>query len=329
MEGKQHVVLVTAIGGDVGVGCLRNLRRAFGNTLRLIGTNTVPNPSGSYLCDTWHFIPPATNKSYLEVLSKIVLREQVDLIIPGSDPEIVVLADAEFPKSVTVSISPASTIHTMNDKWETARCFEAHGIPFLPGMLASDYDGRYERWVAKPRIGHGSRGIIGPSSGPIPMRNDETIIQEAFDAPEYTSAFYIQQDRTISGSITFRRVLDGGRTVACEVDRKMDSRVRCEIFEPLNEAILFEGAVNLQFFAPQNQDLAPFEVNCRFSGTSSIRSAFGFNDAEFLVQERLLKEPLPAPQIRRGCAIRTSSDVIFRDRDLDGLNTAADSPIVW
>jgi carbamoyl-phosphate synthase large subunit len=83
-----------------------------------------------------------------------------------------------------------------------------------------------------------------------------------------------------------------------------------------------KGAFNIQSIANQNGEVVPFEINCRISGTNSIRSGFGFKDVQYTIEELLWnKEPLK-PLITKGVAYRILTDVIYTDvESLKGNNT--------
>jgi carbamoyl-phosphate synthase large subunit len=75
------------------------------------------------------------------------------------------------------------------------------------------------------------------------------------------------------------------------------------------------GAANLQSIVTENGDIFPFEVNCRISGTNSIRSNFGFKDVEYTLQEYLYNDKPDQPQITNGVAVRILMDVIYPGKD--------------
>jgi carbamoyl-phosphate synthase large subunit len=71
------------------------------------------------------------------------------------------------------------------------------------------------------------------------------------------------------------------------------------------------GSANLQSIVTPEGHIVPFEVNCRISGTNSIRSNFGFEDVRYTVEEYLYQTPLTEPHVINGVAVRIMMDVIY------------------
>ena len=86
----------------------------------------------------------------------------------------------------------------------------------------------------------------------------------------------------------------------------------------------FRGSANLQCKVTK-AGIIPFEVNCRISGTNSIRAQFGFNDVEFTIRELLFRETLQTPEIKQGCAMRLMLDIVYPDISLSEINNKNDS----
>ena len=73
------------------------------------------------------------------------------------------------------------------------------------------------------------------------------------------------------------------------------------------------GSANIQSIVTQEGLIVPFEVNCRISGTNSIRSNFGFKDVKYTVQEYLYNITPDTPYLKYGIASRILMDVIYPD----------------
>jgi carbamoyl-phosphate synthase large subunit len=57
------------------------------------------------------------------------------------------------------------------------------------------------------------------------------------------------------------------------------------------------------------------EINPRFSSSNSLRTAFGYNEAEMAIEYFLLNQRPPVPHILSGIAWRYSEDFVIHDRD--------------
>ena len=74
------------------------------------------------------------------------------------------------------------------------------------------------------------------------------------------------------------------------------------------------GAANLQSIVTKEGEIYPFEVNCRISGTNSIRANFGFKDVQYTLEEYLYKQEPSPIQLSKGVAVRILMDVIYPDQ---------------
>ena len=63
----------------------------------------------------------------------------------------------------------------------------------------------------------------------------------------------------------------------------------------------------------------PFEINARFSGTTAVRSHFGFNEPCMALQSYYYKEKLKQPVIKKGMAFRYHEEVFIDEKNIDNL----------
>jgi carbamoyl-phosphate synthase large subunit len=94
------------------------------------------------------------------------------------------------------------------------------------------------------------------------------------------------------------------------------------------DAFPFRGSVNIQSKVTA-QGIVPFEINCRISGTNSIRSQFGFNDVAFTIEELLFHETLAKPTVKKGSAMRVMVDVVYPDMQLSDINNKNDQYYIY
>jgi carbamoyl-phosphate synthase large subunit len=194
---------------------------------------------------------------------------------------------------------------------ETSKAFVEHGIPFAASFEVRAFDRQVARYLAKPKKGRGSRGLL---LQPRQWRElgEEYMIQELAEGREVTTAFYVTKERRIHGHITMTRALQSGTTMECEVTAEFDHLV-VPVIEAMNRHFHLLGSINVQAIATGTA-LVPFEVNARISGTNSIRSQFGFHDVKYAVQEYLWNEKPDAPVIQPGSAVRVLMDIIYPHR---------------
>lgn len=313
MSSTEHTVLVTGVGGNVGQGILRNLRRVYGRTVRVVGLDTGAFTAGHFFCDVFEQVPPFFDDSYLEVLAGLCEKWQIDLLIPSTDGEMAAIAGAAG--SLPAYIGPnAAAARTFLDKYETARAFEIHGIPFAPSLLPSAYDGRWNSVVVKPREGRGSRDVHF-LTGAVGEFDDTFLVQEQIRGVEITSAFYATRSGRRFGPITFTRRLQYGMTIECSVVFDHDEEVG-RVADAMISAFALAGPCNIQSIVEESSGrVIPFEINGRYSGTNSVRSHFGFDDVRYGVDEHLFSKESEEPRITNGTAIRMMMDIVYPGRE--------------
>jgi carbamoyl-phosphate synthase large subunit len=308
----QKKVLVTGIGGNVGQGIIRNIR-ATNFPIEVVGCNVLAFSAGNHLCDSFYQTPYAFDKDYIQTIIEIVKRERIDLVIPSTDYEVYYLAKSKAQIPCALAVSDAETAGIYLDKYKTFLHHKKHGIPFAPAFLPDQYKpGSFSEYIVKPREGRGSRGLhINPAS--LDGFTDEYMVQELYKGNEITTAFYVNQDNKLHGFINLQRELENGATNECRVDRSHDQKLE-EILKKIIGHAKIAGSANLQSIVTEGGDIVPFEVNCRISGTNSIRSNFGFEDVKYTLEEFLYHRPLSKPEIKNGVAVRILMDVIYPDQ---------------
>lgn len=313
-------IMVTGIGGVVGQGILRNIR-SMDLDVPIIGVNVDPVSAGNHLCEQVFKVPFAHAPAYLPTMQSLIERCNVGLVIPSTDYEAYHLALGSDVLTATVACSPAEVSGFCLDKYLNFQRFREHGIPFAPSALPSEYRGQFARTVVKPREGRGSRNIHVDPGSPADF-GDDYVVQQFLDGPELTTTFYVRQSGALHGFITFARELELGNTARCEVVTAHDAAIGRLIGQILQH-FPFRGSCNLQCRVTQD-GIIPFEINCRISGTNSVRSQFGFPDVAYCVQELYLGvEPQP-PAITGGSALRIMLDIIYPGRSLDQIRNRHD-----
>ena len=307
MENKT--ILVTGIGGNVGQGILRNLVSS-PYKLKLIGCNTSKYSAGNHLVDEFYQVPSGNSFDYLEVINYIVEKNKIDLIIPSTDIETAVLANAKDQFNCKIASSGPKSSNLYLDKYLSYIHHEKFGIPFAKSILPSNFHTISFKNIAKPRQGRGSRGIYLNVTDAKELKNDEYVIQEFLEGKEITTAAYISYlSGEFVGSITMERTLENGATTYCKVIKDFDDQIQLILTNMAKYSDL-TGAFNVQSIVCNNK-IIPFEVNCRISGTNSIRSHFGFQDVLYTIEELLFEKKISKPDIKTGTAFRFLADVIY------------------
>ncbi len=322
----NKTILVTGIGGNVGQGILRNIKRC-GYRVKIIGTNTTPVSAGNHLCHVVYTVPFATDHRYITVMRRICDAEKVDLIIPSTDAETYYLALSEH-KLPELSTSSAEVALTFYNKLKTWESFHRVGIPFAETVLPSRYKKNFSPYIVKPITGRGSRNIFVNPEHPGRF-SDEYVVQRLYKGQEITTGFYVTKQKKLLGQITFTRTLQYGFTQQCEVTFRHDKKVSA-LIDVMLQNFDIKGSCNMQSIVEQSSGkVIPFEINGRISGTNSIRAQFGFEDVRYTIDEYLYNKTPRTPRVTTGSAVRMMMDIIYPNRHLTEIKNNKDKYFIF
>lgn len=323
----MRTVMVTGVGAIMGYGLLKSLRAA-DPSLRLIGADIFDDAVGQAWCDVFEQAPLTADKNYQQWLLDVLQRHAVDLLIPGIEQDVHWLSqqrEAFAQTGCQLALNAAQLIELSQDKWAMHEALlgmdEACRIPSL---LKGDFRSLKEAFglpfLLKPRRSYASKGLVwvgeerdfsayAPLLGEVLMA--QPIIGNA--AQEYTVAVFGDGRGGSGPSITFQRSLaSDGSTAKARVCQHASLDVvvarLCRAFKPV-------GPTNLQFRRSSDGNWYLLEINPRISSTSSIRRAFGYNEAKMCLEFYLDRQTPQAPTLRQGFAVRYIEDYVIHDRD--------------
>lgn len=305
---ERKTVLVTGIGGNVGQGVLRNIK-SLDLGIAIVGTDISSFTAGNHLCDFTYQVPYSYDESYIPTIQKIIEKENVQLVIPTTDYEIYYLSLHQSVLKAKVVASAPETAKIYLDKYLTYTHHKALDIPFSKSWLPSEFEFEMNDIIVKPREGRGSRGIHINPENPKNFSND-FMIQPLHKGIEITTAFYVKRNGSLHGLFTMERELTNGATSKSKTIKKYDDQLRL-IIEKMTQNKGLVGSINLQSIVNDKGEIIPFEVNCRISGTNSIRHNLGFQDVKYTIQEYLLDEEPDEVNAIDGIAVRLLYDVIY------------------
>ncbi len=137
-------ILITGVGDTVGQALVK-AARASAISCRVLGSDRDKFAVGFGWVDEAFILPHCYNtEAYLAGLRALCARERVQLIFPGSEKELELLAaHAEAIRAETGAIvvgSVPAVLGIAMDKWETCRFLEQAGLNF-PRYARSDQRG--------------------------------------------------------------------------------------------------------------------------------------------------------------------------------------------
>jgi len=318
----MKTILVSGASGILGYGILRSLRRAK-QQYRLIGTSIYVDSVAQGFSDIFEQAPLTSDPGYIDWLSQLIIKHRIDLIIPGIVDDMFKWSESlpEIKKSgAQVLLNNLDLIALSKDKWFFYENLVAIKSPYaIESTLDSNFDTLVERFglpfLLKPREGFGSKGIVRVYNfddfikhrsriGPVLMV--QPVV--GHDNEEFTAAAFCDGNGGFFASMVLKRKLSkDGYTEKAEVVcmEAFDEVLRslCEHFKPI-------GPTNFQF-RKHHGTLKLLEINPRISCSTSIRSAFGYNEAEMAIEFYLDGKMPSQPVISYGRAVRYVEDCIF------------------
>ena len=315
-------ILVSGASGIVGYGVLRSLRQS-GKSCFLVGTSIYDDSVAPAFCDVFERAPLTSAPEYLSWLLTILKRHRIDLLIPGIEidmhhwvehiPEI--LATGSLPL-----INTPELIALCKDKWMFYQRLAAGNVDcVIESSLEHDFSGLVAQFnlpfLLKPRQGFGSKGIVRVTSEEVFQKHQHEIGSVLMAQPivgnddeEFTTSVFCDGNGGYFAGLALRRKLShDGFTDKAEVVEMAEFIPTldelCQLFHPL-------GPTNFQFRRCAD-GLKLLEINPRISSSTSIRTAFGYNEISMALDYFLDHRKPVQPPLRFGRAIRYIDEKIF------------------
>ncbi|MBU1019580.1 MAG: ATP-grasp domain-containing protein [Firmicutes bacterium] len=327
-------VLITGIGSaGVGEQILKSLNLSELN-LNLVGTDVTINCFNKDSVDCFEILPYAHEETFINEVKNIVQKHNIQIIFPGSDPEMKVLCShkSDF-ENIYIVANDLSLINTCLNKNSTYELLKEALIP-LPKYMKINLiiDCRkidFFPVVLKPNTGSGGSSHIYVAYNYEELlfftqymlnRNIDIIAQEyiEYDDNEYTIGVSNDLDGLSLGTIILKRSL----TSAISVNKKMrfentnviiSSGISQGVFlhddhlkiqaERIATILKSKGPLNIQGRVSNGQ-LMLMEINPRLSGTTFLRALVGYNEPENIIKRVVFNE-LPEYEYEDGMVLRS------------------------
>lgn len=309
-------ILVTGTGGGSGQSVLKALQ----NTgYRVIATDNFPLAAGLYTTGKGYLTPETDSPAFIERLLAICKTEGVQLIFPGLDSELAVMARHRetFAKNgITLVVSSESVVSICDDKLATADFLKRQGLPFPRTWTLRDFPDEALPFpiVIKPKAGGArSRGVrvvrtaAELAAARLELNGAAFVAQEMIQEPEY-SCGTVTLNGHCAGAIVLRRILRDGDTYKAFVERH--AGIEAFVMDVANRLQPF-GACNFQL---RMRDGVPyiFEFNGRCSGTTNCRALAGFNEPK-MIADFILKGIPPAFEVRPITVLRYWNELLVEN----------------
>lgn len=159
---QSLTVLITGVGAPEIVGTIHSLRHNFDHRqMNIIGADTHAGAVGQHMCDGFFTIPETKSQdAYLMALKELCLAQRVDVILPQTPAEVLLLSSHSPLFSALgsrVAISDARAVKLASCKSDFLHLGEHCGIPTPQYFLVENGAGLRERatelgWPRRPVV---------------------------------------------------------------------------------------------------------------------------------------------------------------------------------
>jgi len=351
----QICALVTGVGGrSVGHQILHGLL-LLGPKYRVVACDASSYSYGLYQVSRRYRVPRADSPSYLAAVKSLVKKESVNVILPGTESEVKILAEAreDFEAlQCTVVVNPASVVRVCANKALLAAWLTENGFDVPKSAPRGEWQAIVKEHgfpvVGKPTTNAGgSRNVeilnsedeIRQYLGLLPP-GLEVIFQEYIEGPasEYTVGVMISNNGELIDSIVMQRKLEGlslgmersisGKRYALSTGYSQGYIIKDACIQAKCEELALKigarGPLNIQCRVNEGR-VYVFEVHPRFSGTSSFRADVGFNEPDILLRNFHLNEKFGRLYYPVNvAAIRALSNIIVPMDELNSVPACLD-----
>ena len=344
MEHQQPIrVLITGVGGGGhGRQVLKAIKLA-PTPYHIVGVDMSPISLGLFDVDEGFVVPPANDENYIPTLINLCVEKKIRVLITGSEPELKVISRhrGEFQRiGVLLLINSSEVIDVCMDKWRTVQFLQSNGFTVPRSFLIESEEALSQvdvlPVVIKPTIGGGGSYNVHIAQNEeelqffcksILKQGAFPLVQEYIGTPhdEYTVGVLTTLDGKLINSIAAKRYILSGLSGKIKVRNLTDKKHLSDILaisSGISQGVIDDykelrgicerialklgakGSINIQcrFW---NNKLYPFEINPRFSGTTSLRAMVGYNEPDILIRHHLLGEPItPHFPYRKGYILR-------------------------
>lgn len=337
-------VLVTALGGTShGQQILKALRHGELD-YHIVGSDMTSRSSGRAISDAFVTLPPAGAPDYLESLERVIEAHGIQAVFHGCEQEMTVFSQNRErleKNGVFFPVNPPRVLDICQNKARTNALLMEKGfeppryvsitsvddteqVDFLPAVLKPSSGGGGSAHVYIAQDQRELEFLAEYLLGFCP----EVLAQEYMGTAEeeYTVGVLFGRDGELLNSIGVRRLVEGAISTRFRVPNRtgradlgpqltISSGISqgevgkwpevTQVCESIASVLGAEAPVNVQCRVVDGA-VKVFEINPRFSGTTSLRAMAGYNEPEVLIRREVLGEEVtPGFSYREGTILRS------------------------
>ena len=284
---KTNVLLLSAGRRVELVKCFQNAAKKLKIDSKLVAADLSDTAPALYFSDKAYQIPRIGTTGYLEKIMEICEQEEIGLIVPTIDTELLILAEnkqlLEEKTGAKVLVSNLPVIKICRDKIKSQEFFEENGF-LVPGRITDTEKEEFSYPVfIKPLDGSSSINAFQVNNKKeldfFKEYIKNPIIQEFIRGEEYTVDVFLDFDSNILSIVPRRRIaVRSGEIAKGEIikDREIMEEVRrlMEVLKPI-------GHITVQCMKTE-KGISFIEINPRFGGGAPMSIEAGADSCEKL-----------------------------------------------
>jgi carbamoyl-phosphate synthase large subunit len=262
-----------------------------------IATDVNPLAPAVHHAERYALVPRVDDPRYVDTLRALIAEHDVDLVVPLTDLDHVVLARARAELDALLLLSELDVVRGVGDKYLAHRLFERRGIASPPTWLPEDVPADVEFPVlVKAREGFGSRHIYRARDRAeleffLGYTTVPSMVQAVCRGEEFSIDVFCDFDGRCLNAIP-RTMIEskGGESIKGMTIKDWDL---IEVGRAVAEALPIWGPANVQCFREPGGRYEVTDVNPRFGGAFPLPLAAGSRYPELALALAAGERPEP------------------------------------
>lgn len=316
--------MVTGAGSGTGQSIIKALNLS-SLKLSIFSSDINPSNAGLYRTKNSVIIPPVEKKNSLRIIINILKKYKIKILFIGSEYELKFFGKnkdiIEKETQTKVCVTSTKIINLSNDKYATIKFLRKSKLPFPESYLIKKnnlnkmfYKLR-KPFILKNRFGTSARDVYlikdkkdylnNLSIIKFPMIQEYLRGKRNIYGDEYTCSVFTDIKGYLKGPFLSQRYLKNGNSW---IVRTIQNNKLSKLVIKISKALGNTGTINIQL-KKKNKNFLPIEINSRFSGTTCIRAALGFNEPEMYIKSFYLNKSLNNIKIKKGFVFRYIEEI--------------------
>jgi carbamoyl-phosphate synthase large subunit len=251
-----------------GVGKRYDIVAAFAQHATVVAADPNPLAPAQYAAHHRRAVPRIDDPDYVPALRELCDEFAVGAVVPLTDLDIEVLAQAREQESLPAFVPDAAIARATFDKYEAHLMLERLGLPSPSTVLPGEAVGQFPVMV-KPRRGSGARSIYRAEDATaadffVGYIDEPTMLQRYMEGPEFSVDCLSDLECRCLNAIP-RSMIEsrGGESIKGTV---IDDPELTALGQRVVEALGVRGPCTVQVFRDHEIGLGITDVNTRFGG---------------------------------------------------------------